>query len=259
MNHLPHLLALDFDGVICNGMQEYFQASVRCYAEIWRDRTSGELQSLAADFQHLRPLIESGWEMPLLLRARIQNIPLKTIEADWTAVRRDLLRQEGLDPRRLVQALDRVRDGWIQTDLEGWLGLHRFYQGTIERLAKLAADSFPFYIITTKEGRFVRQLLSERGLAIAPERIIGKEARRPKGETLRRLCQSWELQPREIWFVEDLPNTLYKIRQQPDLAGIGLFLADWGYNTPRDRQVSARESVKLLSLAQFSQPFSTWH
>jgi phosphoglycolate phosphatase-like HAD superfamily hydrolase len=259
MNHPPRLLALDFDGVVCDGMQEYFQASVRCYGQIWQDRTADELQILATDFYCLRPLIESGWEMPLLLRARILDIPVETIEANWSVICRDLLEKESLTSSTLAQTLDRVRDRWIQTDLVGWLGLHRFYTGVIERLTQLICDFFPFFIITTKEGRFVRQLLSNQGVAIAPERIIGKEAQRPKSETLRRLCQSEQLHPQEIWFVEDLPKTLYKIQKIPDLERIGLFLADWGYNTRQDRQAIAQTpSITLLSLKQFGQSFSQW-
>ncbi|MCY7286501.1 MAG: HAD family hydrolase, partial [Cyanobacteria bacterium CAN_BIN43] len=31
----PTLLALDFDGVLCNGLMEYFQTAWRVYCQIW--------------------------------------------------------------------------------------------------------------------------------------------------------------------------------------------------------------------------------
>jgi hypothetical protein len=69
----PQLLALDFDGVICDGMEEYFQTSLRVYEQIWCDRDRSTLNEFAADFAQLRPLIESGWEMPLLLRSAVSS------------------------------------------------------------------------------------------------------------------------------------------------------------------------------------------
>ena len=257
---IPQLLALDFDGVICDGMLEYFQTSVRAYCQLWQTDDPDSLQPLATDFYTLRPLIETGWEMPLLLRALMRSIPIATIQTGWSQVCGDLLQQEQIDPSVLAQTLDRVRDEWITQDLTSWLGLHCFYPGIAERLKQITTDSTLFYIITTKEGRFVRQLLQDQGIAIAKEQIIGKESHRPKAETLRQLIQSHRLQAHQIWFVEDLLKSLQKVRQQPDLSPINLFLADWGYNTLADRNAIANPlpNLHLLTLKQFCQDFPHW-
>ena len=34
---IPDVLALDFDGVLCDGMQEYFETSRRTYTQAWPD------------------------------------------------------------------------------------------------------------------------------------------------------------------------------------------------------------------------------
>jgi hypothetical protein len=31
----PDILAIDFDGVLCDGMREYFETSRRTYARVW--------------------------------------------------------------------------------------------------------------------------------------------------------------------------------------------------------------------------------
>src|SRR4029453_4631340 len=52
----PDLLALDFDGVLCDGMREYFEASRRTYMKIWpTDTVPGE--DLFPAFRPLRPAI----------------------------------------------------------------------------------------------------------------------------------------------------------------------------------------------------------
>ena len=36
MTNTPKILALDFDGVICNGLKEYFQTTVRTYQKAYQ-------------------------------------------------------------------------------------------------------------------------------------------------------------------------------------------------------------------------------
>ena len=82
----PDVLALDFDGVLCDGMREYFETSRRTYAQAWPEEPApGE--DLLPVFRRLRPVILSGWEMPLLVRAIILERPEAAILADWAAVR----------------------------------------------------------------------------------------------------------------------------------------------------------------------------
>ncbi len=44
-----------------------------------------------------------------------------------------------------------------------------------------------------------------------------------------------------------------------DLNDVGLYLADWGYNTAQMRQKVAQDTrIKLLSLSQFAADFTHW-
>ena len=86
---IPNILALDFDGVLCDGMREYFEASRRTYMHVWPDETApGE--ELFPAFRVLRPVIMTGWEMPLLLRALVQGYPAAAMLQNWEAVRDEL-------------------------------------------------------------------------------------------------------------------------------------------------------------------------
>ena len=69
---VPDILALDFDGVCCDGMREYFETSRRTHAEVWPAEPMPAADHLEA-FATLRPVILSGWEMPVLLRAITQG------------------------------------------------------------------------------------------------------------------------------------------------------------------------------------------
>ena len=254
----PNILALDFDGVICDGLIEYFATTKQTYQQIWSNDHLVD-DNLAPSFYKLRPVIETGWEMPILLRALVLGRSQTDILNDWSAIASKIVETESLDKKNISQKLDVVRDNWINNDLDKWLGLHRFYPGVIDRLHQIINSSTQLYIVTTKEGRFVKQLLQQQGIKLAADKIIGKESKRPKYETLRLLRDRISGNNISIWFVEDRIKALQQVRQQPDLEFVNLFLADWGYNIDRDRNLAQSDRrIQLLSLSQFTQDFAAW-
>ncbi|MGK7939152.1 MAG: HAD family hydrolase [Crocosphaera sp.] len=255
----PKILALDFDGVICNGLKEYFQTTIKTYQKIWLNQSENNLQIWANSFYQLRPVIETGWEMPILLRALVLDYKKAEIESNWHEICSEIVNEENLNKQQVMSELDGVRDHWIKTDLEGWLRLHEFYPNVLETLAKILNSSTLLYIVTTKEGRFVKQLLKQQNLAFPESNIFGKEVKQPKYETLRQILKTNQETPDNLWFVEDLLKTLIKVQNQPDLSKISLFLANWGYNTPKTHNLVQQDSeIFLLSLERLSQDFSQW-
>ena len=256
-NLLPTIVALDFDGVICDGLLEYFATTKKAYEQIWQEQPQSNLEELAQSFYTLRPIIETGWEMPILLRALVLKIDDSEILQSWHLVRDSIVNNENLNTKTLANTLDSVRDYWINNDLNSWLRLHRFYPGIVQVLNKIINSPSELYIITTKEGRFVHQLLQEQNILIPRERIIGKESKRPKYETIRLLRDSNEESKVTFWFVEDRLPALQLVKQQSDLKSlVKLFMADWGYNIECDRTIASDDpDITLISLEEFTQQF----
>ncbi len=254
---LPTIIALDFDGVICDGLKEYFATTKRAYEQIWQQNLEQNLQKLEISFYKLRPVIETGWEMPVLLRAIILEIDESEILTSWNLVKEQIVTTEKLNTKVISKTLDSVRDNWITNDLSGWLELHRFYPGILEIVTKIISSSSELYIVTTKEGRFVQQLLQQQEISLPRDQIIGKESKRPKYETLRLLRDSSENPDVSFWFVEDRLPALQLVKQQPDLKPIvKLFMADWGYNIERDRLIASNDpDIELISLEELTQKF----
>jgi len=258
----PAILALDFDGVLCDGLIEYFQTAWKAYCQIFDQPKAAPPAGLAERFYPLRPVIETGWEMPLLLHALQQGVEEAAVLDHWSTLVPEILQATQVQPPAAMAAVDGVRDRWIQADFEGWLSLHRFYPGVIERLrGAIAAGVFPL-IISTKEGRFIQALLALAGVELPREQIIGKEIQQPKTVTLRQLQESppaTAANARPIWFIEDRLKTLDKVKAAPELSDVTLFLADWGYNTQAERDRAAPDPrIHLLSLSQMTDDFSAW-
>ncbi len=255
----PRILALDFDGVICDGLIEYFETAWRTYCQIWSPSDSKPPDDLAPLFYKLRPVIETGWEMPVLIRALVVGISQEQIWQEWGADAQQLLQQANLSAADVGKRLDQVRDEWITRDLDGWLSLHRFYPGVVERLQELVASPVQVIVITTKEGRFVSRLLQQQGVDLSEQSIFGKECKQPKHQIIRQLIGVTSETPFSLWFVEDRLKTLQLVQQQADLESVRLYLASWGYNTASEREIAQHHKrIRLLSLSQFVQDFSAW-
>jgi phosphoglycolate phosphatase-like HAD superfamily hydrolase len=128
----------------------------------------------------------------------------------------------------------------------------------VEKVRSLLASPVQPVIVTTKEGRFVSQLLQQQDVQMPEEWIIGKESKRPKHQIIRELIERTGTSL-SLWFVEDRLKTLQLVQQQLNLDAVKLYLADWGYNTPSERETARYDPrIQLLSLSQFAQDFSAW-
>jgi phosphoglycolate phosphatase-like HAD superfamily hydrolase len=260
-NH-PTILALDFDGVVCDGLIEYFQTAWQAYCQLWSPADLTPPDGLAEKFYRLRPVVESGWEMPVLLHALLSGFTEEEILSSWGTIAPEQASVAGFTSGSIASVVDQIRDKWIYADLDGWLAQHRFYPGIIDRMQHVLHSQVKLFIITTKEGRFVRQLLLEQQVDLPETQIFGKEVKQPKTQTLKMLKERFTEEANQfprIWFVEDRLKTLQAVQAQADLSAIELFLADWGYNTASDRQWATQNpKIHLLSLETFTQDFSTW-
>ncbi|NEP63627.1 MAG: HAD family hydrolase [Symploca sp. SIO2G7] len=252
----PDVVAFDFDGVICDGLIEYFQTAWRAYCKLFKPNNVEPPTGLADQFYPLRPVIETGWEMPMLLRALIIGKTAADIIAGWPDLAISLLREVELTQAEAANVLDSERDSWIATDLDSWLAQHQFYANMLSVL-RVSLKNRPTYIVSTKEGRFIQQLLKRGGVAMPPEQVLGKEVKHPKYKTLRLLTSTHSSpHPPIIWFIEDRIKALQAVKQQPDLNHVELFLADWGYNLAPERQAAQEDSrIHLLSLDSVVQKF----
>ncbi len=236
----PDVFALDFDGVLCDSAAEGAVTAWRAGARIWREWQGAEPPLDSRDrFVRLRPVIETGYQMPLLMKLICDGIDDADILNGFPLLCDGLMDAHGLNRRQLVDLFGQARDEWIARDNEDWLGRHRFYPGVLTRL-RHAIASHPVFILTTKEERFTRQLLEAKGVEIPRERILGFEQHMSKAVMLERIMAEPSLGGARIHFVEDRIETLFEMIQRPRLGEVRFYLAGWGYNTPEQRKQARR-------------------
>ena len=256
----PKVLALDFDGVICNSVYEGLYSAWRVYRDIWGGTGDGPPAEVAPTYVRLRPALEIGWEFPIALRAILEGIPEESLLQDFqTKWRSRMLEKHHLSREDLAARFDAARDTWIQKDLSSWLGCQHLYPGVADRLKALLKSETQVFVITTKESRYAHLIMEKNGVTFPVDRVWGKERERPKTDLLRVLRQECRVEYGDIWFVEDRLKTLRSVQQQADLRAVGLFLATWGYTTPAEQtEVATDARIRPLILEQFCGEFSAW-
>jgi phosphoglycolate phosphatase-like HAD superfamily hydrolase len=243
------LLVFDFDGVLVDGMAEYWWAARTAALQL--DPHLVLPEQAPPGFARLRPLIHKGWEM-VLMAAELSrpDLALDDLLAGYSRRLPELLARWSWSDAELQQTLEQVRSRAIRRDLPAWLALHRFYPGVVERLRQLERDGIPWMVLTTKGQAFAQRLLE--AAALAPAAVHGHE-QGSKPEVLKQLLGHH----RRVWFVEDRRPTLERVRADPALAAVRCFLVSWGYLGPADG-VGLPEGIHWLEPDRFAAPLAQW-
>lgn len=233
------VLALDFDGVLCDSARETGITGWKAAGTLWGDMAEALPPARLLDaYCRARPVIETGYEAIAVMRLLKDGENPDELLESFSERLPEVVARSGTDAEELKSRYAAIRDRWIQADPQGWLSLSPLYPGTAETLHAIAQGT-ECYIVTTKQERFVERLLGHNGVHFDAARIYGLDRRMKKEAVLRELMARHPGCP--VDFVEDRLGTLKRLLTQPDLASVRLHIACWGYNT----EAECREAVGL--------------
>ncbi len=243
------IYVLDFDGVICDSAIETGMSGWKSASQIWQDMSAAlPDQKLIDQFRHVRPMLETGYEAILIIRLLYLGESADTIINDYANKIQSLLTSSKLDVKALKQLFGKTRDQWIENDLTDWISMNPLFSGVSEKLKRLETQGI-WYIVTTKQERFVQQILNSYQINIPDNRLYGLEHNMSKEEILVNLMDK---HPNDrLVLVEDRLPTLIGVSKNPKLQPIKLLLASWGYNTQKEKQGLEFGPIELLSLEKF--------
>ncbi len=246
----PSLYALDFDGVICDSALETSITAWKAAREyLWPNIPETIPDNIIDQFKYVRPALETGYEAILIVRLLFEGVDPQAMLDDFPNKMNGLIRRDQLDTDKLKQRFGKIRDQWIEQDLNEWLSMNPLFPGIRSKLANI--DPAHCFIITTKQERFVHQILAANNIVIPEQQVFGLERNMSKQQVLKQLQNQYYDSP--ILFLEDRLPTLIKIKQDAALKAITLLLADWGYNTEKDKQQADTLNIKKISLNDFQQ------
>ena len=249
------IFLFDFDGVIVDGMEEYWHSSLLTCEKFLNSPNITIDQKLYKKvpntFKEIRPWVKYGWEMVLIAHEIIKKEnPLNNLNKDdyinqYEKNCQRILKENCWLAEDLQKILDKTREYQIEKDFEKWVKLHNPFFEVVKFLEELKERKIITGIITTKGKIFAEKILKQ--LNIFPEFIFGYESG-TKIKITEKLSQTYEI----IGFIEDRKKTLTEIKQNSKTSHIPCFLADWGYLKKSDRY-NLNNGIKLLTLENLEQ------
>ncbi len=212
------LVVLDFDGVICDTIDECFVSSWIAYHSLYLEEAPrAPARTIRRDFARLRPFVRIGEDF-----VQIQEILATGAAVSDQAGFDELARQTGESRRRRFrEVFYQARTEMLERDRDGWLDLSRIYPHVIVAFAHLPREA-PLYVLSTKKREFVEEIVRAEGIQIPSDKILWSD-REPKLATVRRLRQEGGFS--EAILVDD--QIAYLVGNQDPQ--VRVYLASWGY------------------------------
>jgi len=236
------VFALDFDGVICDSLEEgllvswntHTRAPVRAFVE---PGLAGVPPEVVDRFTGCRPFARhlGHWLVPFV----ISSVP--TSRAEF-ADRYDEL------PRQMIEAFTaaaaRYRTQVRRVYPERWLAHHHVQPG----LGGVLTDA---YIVTARDSESVRRILNAHAVGIDHARIFGSRSDKP--EALRMIATREAVEPADVTLVDDnIENCV-----SAQAAGHSAWWATWGYNTGADEALAITHGIPAISMEALREPLAS--
>jgi len=248
--HHQKLILFDFDGVIVNGMEEYwFSSRVACEKYLLnnsKNLNTDKYIDVPKIFIEIRPWVKYGWEMVLItheifkkckpLNKLTKNSFLENYEENCSK----LLLEYSWNSIELQRCLDEARVFQIKNDFKKWISLHRPFNEVVSFIKYAKDKGYKIGVISTKGKTFTSKILSN--LDIFPELTFGYESG-SKVDIISNLSLNYDIKG----FVEDRRKTLSDILKNDQTKFINCYLAEWGYLKSTDK-IDLPQGIKLLKI-----------
>jgi phosphoglycolate phosphatase-like HAD superfamily hydrolase len=241
------VLALDFDGVVWDSVNECFESACVAYQNLHQV----DCKKLEKPFRAGRWLVRCGGDFYVVLKMALENADRNwehVTKAEFTA-----LKEANSDQVKAFETeMYRVRADRQKKDPDGWAASQKPYQGFVDQLPELKEAFQEIVLTTTKDEASAALLLGTAGIKMS---IWGREHGVHKGEQINDLCSRRQVSATRIVFIDDLLDNLEQVRP----TGAHAFLASWGYNTPDEQRAASEAGYGVLQqesiLAQLQEAF----
>lgn len=248
--HHQKLILFDFDGVIVNGINEYwFSSKLACEKYLFSHSENLNINNYSEVpkiFTEIRPWVKYGWEMVLIAHEILKtyeplnNLTKNSFLENYEDNCSKLLLKYSWKSIKLQQYLDEARVFQIKNNFKKWISLHQPFHEVVSFINYAKEKGYKIGIISTKGKTFTTKILAN--LNIFPELIFGYESG-AKVDIISNLSLSYEIKG----FVEDRRKTLSNILQNDKTKFINCYLAEWGYLKKADK-IDLPQGIKLLKI-----------
>lgn len=234
-----YLVAIDFDGVIWNSVDECFRLGYRVFREMEGPAEEDE-SFLMEQFRKGRFLAKNGDDFFITLMMMKENPHIdfnQVTPFEYQARRR-------VFPAQIAEFSGKFyaeRHRMMQEDWDTWISWQGPYPGIMEQLPVISDTFFGLAICSTKDKKSIKTLLSSYGQDYT---VFGREYSRYKPDQIKALAAQKGVSIERIIFIDDLMENLGHVHE----TGALCVMNDWGYNNPGERQRAKEMGFPIISL-----------
>lgn len=250
------ILALDFDGVIVNSINDALVTSFNTYVKFYKytelfggkrielnnfKEMPNKFPDEAKKFKELKVYAGCADEFVGIFMAIDENVKIKN-QKEFDEFKESIPEEK---KKEFSKAFYEERYA-LQKDMSSWNKLTLPFEKIIDGVKKLIKKN-KICFITNKDKRTIIMLFKRFGIKLGPDVIWDKDAGIDKAEKLIKLADKFKTKPKDILFVEDILAHLLKVKP----LGITCFLATWGVNNKKQRKEAQEKGIILLSQDNF--------
>jgi phosphoglycolate phosphatase-like HAD superfamily hydrolase len=246
------VLALDFDGVLCDSTDE-------CVVTAWNAwlkhtgqdgflmRSQDVPEPFQSEIRRLRGYVRTGGEYGVLMQVVKEK---QTIDCRKDYEKAITLHHLIIKP--FAEIFFEARNKMRKLDEHHWLNLHTVYAGIPEHLRELWSK-FRIFVVTGKDADAVQLFFSRFDLTLPNDCIYDKDAGHDKLGAIRHLAGETQQPLKSVIYLDDNIGHLLPVHQ----AGCRVLMAEWGYHTDEDLKIARSNQVPIVGLDTWARTIQT--
>jgi len=243
VNQEPLLLAVDFDGVICQSTDECMVTAYNAWnAYNGSDKFFSTIEDIPDEeadiFRTNRGYVRSGGEYYILMRMLSEN---KTLSGQQHFD--ELARQWHSACMAFSSMFYKSRQRLMRQNIGRWIALHHVFSEVLKKIEKHITNG-QTYIITMKDRNSVDTILADKGLNVPEEKVLDKDSFPTKLAALEHLAKKHRISHANVRFLDD--NVTHLL--EPLARGFDVYLARWGFHTDDHLKLVENTEIKIATL-----------
>lgn len=237
-------IIFDFDGVLCDSMEECLVVSYRAFLRQENRPTTKTYDKAnvpndkASLFRRFRYLVRTAPEYRLLWRLiDCGQVP----DASKTLIEQSSGSSAELSVYKNLFFDERA--AWLDRDRCSWLNHNPLYAG-IKTLLDSPEILKRCWIVSSKNETAMKAILAHNGIALEASRFFGSETGFDKDHLLQELIRDINATPSALIFIDDNLTNLLKAKS----IGIQTTMATWGYTGNTEKEKAVCLGINLLTL-----------
>jgi phosphoglycolate phosphatase-like HAD superfamily hydrolase len=227
---MPAILAVDFDGVIVDSIDECFERSADAYGCLGdKFYFSSDKKSLFYEYRYLvGPASNFVYLCDAIKTASDSKDKKFTIQQSFNKFLSNETEQQKERRMTFANLFFSSRELARSTDQDMWLSKHKLYQQIVPIISNYCSDRV--FVATMKDSASAVSLLEYFKIKIPPRNVLGSDFGPDKAAHISEILKRTKAVPSDVTFIDDNATHLIQVAD----FGVNLGFATWGYGKTED-------------------------